>query len=132
MIAQTNQQLKHPMGEPTLQWFWVHAYLPSRTWGPAMKSAVTSVVTRHVLPKFGQEKLSALDKLALQQHLNALAESYSRSLVKKVLVQYRAVLEEAVDQGILDPNQNQVGHRLLAVSKRGNHYRLYRLYPLQN
>ena len=98
IAAETKKQVQHPDGEPTLQCFWERTYLPSRTWGPAMKSAVTSVVVRHVLPKFGNEKISALDKLALQQHLNTLAESYSRSLVKKVLMQYRAILEESVEQ----------------------------------
>ena len=104
IAAETHKQIKHPDGEPTFAWFWEHAYLPSRTWGPAMKSAVTSVIARHVLPKFGNEKISALDKLALQQHLNTLAESYSRSLVKKVLMQHRAILEEAVEQEFIIKN----------------------------
>lgn len=104
IAAETKKQVKHPEGEPTLQSFWERTYLPSRTWGPAMKSAVTSVVVRHILTKFGDEKISALDKLALQQHLNALAESYSRSLVKKVLMQYRAILEECVEQELIVKN----------------------------
>ncbi len=91
-------------GDPTLQWFWENAYLPSRTWGPAMISTVTSIVDRHVLPRFGQTRITDLDKLELQKHLNALAESFSRSLVKKVLVQYRAILEEAVERELIDKN----------------------------
>jgi integrase len=92
-------------GDPTLQWFWENAYLPSRTWGPAMVSTVTSIVNRHVLPKFGQTRLADLDKLELQKHLNALAESFSRSMVKKILVQYRAILEEAVERDLVVKNQ---------------------------
>ena len=91
-------------GDPTLQWFWENAYLPSRTWGPAMTSTVVSIIVRHVLPRFGQTRITDLDKLDLQKHLNALAESFSRSLVKKILVQYRAILEEAVEQGLIDKN----------------------------
>ena len=91
-------------GDPTLQWFWENAYLPSRTWGPAMISTVTSIVVRHVLPRFGQTRIIDLDKLELQKHLNALAESFSRSLVKKVLVQYRAILEEAVERELMEKN----------------------------
>ena len=87
----TGQQPKCD-ADPTLQWFWDNAYLPSRTWGPAMVSTVTSIIKRHVLPKFGQTRLADLDKLELQKHLNALAESFSRSMVKKILVQYRAIL----------------------------------------
>jgi hypothetical protein len=78
-------------GDPTLRWFWENAYLPSRTWGPAMTSTVTSIVVRHVLPRFGPTRIIDLDKLELQKHLNALAESFSRSLVKKVLVQSSAL-----------------------------------------
>lgn len=91
-------------GDPTLQWFWENAYLPSRTWGPAMTSTVTSIVVRHVLPRFGQTRIIDLDKLELQKHLNGLAESFSRSLVKKVLVQYRGILEEAVERELIDKN----------------------------
>jgi len=104
IAAETKKQIKHPEGEPTLESFWERSYLPSRTWGPAMKSAVTSVVVRHVLTRFGNEKIAALDKLALQHHVNTLAESYSRSLVKKVLMQYRAILEEAVEQELIAKN----------------------------
>ena len=104
IAVETKKQIKHPDGEPTLQSFWERSYYPSRTWSPAMKSAVKSVVERHVLTRFGNEKISALDKLALQQHLNTLAESYSRSLVKKVLMQCRAILEECVDQDLIVKN----------------------------
>ena len=31
-------------GDPTLQWFWENAYLPSRTWDPSMTSTVTSII----------------------------------------------------------------------------------------
>ena len=70
-----------------------------------MTPTVTSVVVRHVLPRFGQTRIIDLDKLELQKHLNALAESFSRSLVKKVLVQYRAILEEAVERQLVEKNQ---------------------------
>jgi hypothetical protein len=40
----------------------------------------------------------------MQQHLNELAESYSRSVVKKVRVQLGAVLEKAVEQEVIAKN----------------------------
>lgn len=79
--SETGQRAKCD-GYPTVQWFWENAYLPSRRWGPAMISTVTSIVKRHVFPKFGQTRLVDLDKLVLQKHLTTLAESFSRSLVK--------------------------------------------------
>jgi integrase len=57
-----------------------------------------------VLPRFCQTRIIDLDKLELQKHLNALAESFSRSLVKKVLAQYRAILEEAVQRELIEKN----------------------------
>ncbi|HTQ57857.1 MAG TPA: tyrosine-type recombinase/integrase [Bryobacteraceae bacterium] len=56
------------------------------------------------MPKFGGTQLSEMDKLRLQQHLNTLAKLFSRSLVKKILVQLRAVLEEAVEQNLIEKN----------------------------
>ena len=98
---ETGQRAVCQDGKPTFQWFWEHVYLPSRVWSPAMESTVTSVVKLHVLPKFGGTELKDLDPTALQQHLKQLAVSFSGSLVKKVLVQYRAVLELAVDEGYI-------------------------------
>ncbi len=104
IATETKKLLKYPEGEPTFQWFWERAYLPSRTWGPAMRETLTGMFAIHVLPVFGAVKLSDLNKLALQQHLNKLAESCSRSLVGKVLTQYRAILEEAVEQELIAKN----------------------------
>ncbi|HWQ53553.1 MAG TPA: tyrosine-type recombinase/integrase [Bryobacteraceae bacterium] len=104
IIERETKQLARCDGTATLGWFWEHRYLPSRTWDAATKSAVGSVVRRHVLPQFGDVPLSDLDKFAMQSHLNALAEGYSQSLVKKVRVQLAAVLEEAVEQEIIGKN----------------------------
>lgn len=98
------QQAKCPDGVPTFGWYWENAYLPSRTWGPAYKSAVNSIFNVHVLPVFGRKQIPQLDKLELQQHVNKLAAGYSGSLVKKVIVQFKSMLEEAVEQDIITKN----------------------------
>ncbi len=69
-----------------------------------MISTVTSIIKLHVLPKFGKTLITKIDKIELQKHLNTLAESFSRSLVKKVLIQYRAIMEEAVEQELVVKN----------------------------
>jgi integrase len=104
IAKKTEQQIRCPEGDPTLQQFWERSYLPSRTWGVAMKAAVSNVIAHHLLPQFGATRIADLDKLTLQRHLNALAESYSRSLVQKVLRQLRAMLEEAVEQDLIAKN----------------------------
>jgi integrase len=115
IAKETGKKQSAPVEESTLQGFWEHVYLPSRTWSPATRSAVTSVVVRHLLPQFGTEKLTELNKLTLQMHINALAESYSESVVKKVIVQTRAILEECVEQEIVGKN---VARKLVMPSTR--------------
>lgn len=107
LIEKSTQQATKCDDQTTFQYFWEHRYLPARTWEPSTRSAFVSVVTRHLLPKFGTRKLGGLDKLEMQQHLNELAESYSRSVVKKVRVQLGAVLEEAVEQEVIAKNAAQ-------------------------
>ena len=104
IAKKTEQQIRCPEGDPTLQQFWERSYLPSRTWGIAMKRVIPNVIERHLLPQFGTTKLVDLDKLAMQKHLIALAGSYSRSVVQKVLRQLRGMLEEAVEQDLVAKN----------------------------
>jgi len=104
IARETQRAIRCPEGDPTLQQFWERSYLPSRTWGPAMKGVVPSVIEHHLLSQFGSTKLVDLDKLEMQMHLNALAESYSRSVVQKVLRQLRAMLEEALEQDLIAKN----------------------------
>jgi len=104
IAKQTEQAIRCPEGDPTLRQFWERSYLPSRTWGVAMKRVVPNVIERHLLRQFGATKLVDLDKLTMQKPLNALAVSYSRSVVQKVLRQLRAMLEEAVEQTLIDKN----------------------------
>jgi integrase len=103
-VEEETGQLRRIEGDCTFGFFWEHRYLPTRTWEPATKSAVGSVVKRHLIPVFGPRKLTEIDKCEMQQHLNALAGSYSRSVVKKLRVQLGAVFEEAVEQEILPKN----------------------------
>ncbi|SPF42730.1 putative Integrase family protein [Candidatus Sulfopaludibacter sp. SbA4] len=103
-VEEETGQLRAIEGDCTFGFFWEHRYLPTRTWEPATKSAVVSVVKRHLIPAFGPRRLTEVDKFEMQKHLNALAESYSRSVVKKVRVQLAAVLEEAVEQEIIPKN----------------------------
>jgi integrase len=104
IAKKTEQQIRCPEGDPTLQQFWERSYLPSRTWSVATKATVTNVIARHLLPQFGTTKLVDLEKLAIQRHVNALAESYSQSIVQKVLRQLRGMLEEALEQDLIAKN----------------------------
>ena len=104
IAKKTEQQIRCPEGDPTLQQFWERSYLPSRTWGVAMMHVVPRIIRVHLLQQFGSTKLADLDRVEMQKHLNALAETYSRSVVQKVLFQLRAMLDEALDQDLIAKN----------------------------
>ena len=67
IAKKTEQQIRCPEGDPTLQQFWERSYLPSRTWSVATKATVSNVIVRHLLPQFGTTKLVDLDKLTIQR-----------------------------------------------------------------
>jgi len=104
-----------PSPDVTFEWFWKNNYLQMKKgeWSEATRSAVESVINRHVLPAFGSVKLGDLSKLALQTHLYEVAANWSESVAKKVRVYVKAALEEAVDQDYIGKNPA----RRLAVGK---------------
>lgn len=104
-----------PNQDVTFEWFWKNNYLQMKKgeWSEATRSAVESVINRHVLPVFGSAKLGDLAKLALQKHLYDVAGKWSESVAKKVRVYVKAALEEAVDQDYIGKNPA----RKLAIGK---------------
>jgi len=68
-----------PSPDVTFEWFWKNNYLQMKKgeWSEATRSAVESVINRHVLPAFGSVKLGDLSKLALQTHLYEVAANWS-------------------------------------------------------
>jgi integrase len=104
-----------PSPDVTFEWFWKNNYLQMKKgeWSEATRSAVESVINRHVLPAFGSVELGDLSKLALQTHLYRVAANWSESVAKKVRVYVKAALEEAVDQDYIGKNPA----RKLAVGK---------------
>jgi integrase len=93
-----------PSDRVTLEWFWQNRFEPIQTWRKSTRAVVTFVMKQHVLPRFGQIRLKDLTRFDLQAHVNEFAKSYSESLVKKVRVWLKAVLEEAVEQDYLGKN----------------------------
>lgn len=100
-----------PSGEVTLRWFWAARYLPLKapTWKPSSRQETVKNIERYVIAGLGDLPLAEIDKFTLQNHVNALASQYSRSVVEKALIWSRAILEEAVDQELLGRNP---GHKL--------------------
>lgn len=95
-----------PAAEITLAWFWRERFLPLKGpgWKESARKEMAANIERYVITGLGERPLAALDKFMLQNHINTLAERYSRSVVEKALIWSRAILEEAVDQEFLDRN----------------------------
>lgn len=91
----------------TLNWFWEQRYLPLH--GSSLKESsqyhLKWVMDKHVLAKFGDTPISAIDRFAMQAYLNSLAEKYGSSLIHKIRTYLNAVLEEALYQGFVKRNE---------------------------
>jgi Phage integrase, N-terminal SAM-like domain len=71
----------------SLEWFWTtHRFKPlaEARWRKSTLVSMPYIVAKHILPKFGPVPLRDLQRFDFQSHLNHLAKTSSRSLVKKV------------------------------------------------
>lgn len=60
------------------------------------------IMRRHVLPVFGNVKLSKIDKISIKQFRNDLyIKEYSGSLINKCLYALKTILEDAEDKGLI-------------------------------
>jgi Phage integrase, N-terminal SAM-like domain len=99
-IAQVvGQSSAKPDESVTLGWFWENRFLPLQTrWRDSTRIVLEVVIKKHLLGRFGNTRLCDLKRFELQTHLNALANQFSKSLVKKIKTWTRAILAEAVEQ----------------------------------
>jgi hypothetical protein len=103
-IAAQEKRPVIPDGESTFPWFWVHRFLPTRTWCPKTESLIRRIFELHVLPVIGARPLREIEKFELDVLVKKLAAHWSGSLVHKVRTYTKAAFEEAIDQGLLDRN----------------------------
>jgi len=78
------------------------------------KESYSYLVTNHIAPAFGKEKLDALDYSGLKGWVIGQAAKYSKDTVRLMLAVLRTMLQEAVNEGILAVNP---------VAKLGKFYR---------
>ena len=109
--------------EVTLKWFWEKRYLPLH--GSSLKESSSYhlkwVMTKHILGKFGDTPIAALDRFAMQGYLNDLAKKYGASLIHKVRTYLNAVLEEALYQGFVKRNEDTLLEKP-KVDERDRHF----------
>ncbi len=78
------------------------------------KECYTYHVTKHIVPSFGKERIDALDYSRLKAWVIGQAAKYSKDTVRLDVAVLRAMLQEAVNEGILAVNP---------VMKLGKFYR---------
>jgi integrase len=78
------------------------------------KDSYSYLLTKHVVPAFGTERLNAIDYSKLKAWVIAQAGDYSKDSVRLQLAVLRTMLQEAVNEGILAVNP---------VMKLGKFYR---------
>ncbi len=96
-------------GAATFEWFVRNRYLPLRQgdWRPETAKEKTAQIEIDLIQKFGTEPLKAIDKFALQTHVNDLARRYSQDRVKQARSYLKSIFDEAIEHEFLvkDPTR---------------------------
>jgi integrase len=92
--------------KPTLSWFWENRFKPLKepTWKESSRGSLCDLIERYAVKPFRDVELKDIDKFSMQMHLNALAKTYSQSVVEKARIWLRAMLEEAVEMDFIVKN----------------------------
>jgi integrase len=94
---------------------------------PKTKAGYESILNKHVLPRFGAARLSAITPDAVQRMVNDLAADHAPNTVRRVYTVLRSILALAVRRRYLATNAAE-GVRLPKKAPRNQH-RLYLSAP---
>ena len=67
-------------------------------------ATLENLVETHILPTFGGSELGEITRFECQEHLNRLGLKYSKTILQKVRVYLKAILEEAFEEDLIDRN----------------------------
>lgn len=90
-------------GSMKFRQFYKEYWLPMReaTWRENTQITIKAVVEKHVLPRWGPQRLDKIDAPAAAKWLGEVAQTYSQSMVHKMRTYLRSVMLEAVEQGFI-------------------------------
>lgn len=90
----------------TFEWFWHHRYRPLKepTWKRSSAPKMVWFIENYVVAPFKEVSLGALNRFDIQNHLNRLAEKFSRSVVVNFRTYIKAILDEALEQEFIGKN----------------------------
>jgi integrase len=92
-------------GVVTLQKFYEERFLVMKSsWSEPHRESFQYIMTKFVLPQFGNMAIDAIDKVQIQARLNTLAKDYSKSTLKHVRTKLVEVFEEAIEQDFVSKN----------------------------
>ncbi len=91
----------------TFRWFWENRYKPMRA-GVLKQSALDALVwiaEKHLVVHFGDRAIESIERHECQIFLNGMVEKkFSHSALDKARTYLKAILHEAVEQGLLTRN----------------------------
>jgi len=97
--------LQGQRGEMLFEDFYKDRFLPLKAgWSKAHRKNFTWQMDNYVLPKFGKLRVSDVDKVMVQSHLNSLCPAYAKSSIRHVREKLVTVFEEAIEQGSITRN----------------------------
>lgn len=97
-----------PDSRVTLDFFYQNRFLPLATgrWRRSTGKSQPYVITKHILPKFGNIPLDRLTHFDVQTWLDAIGRQgqLSRAMLLKIRNLFHSILEEAIEQEYLERN----------------------------
>ncbi|MEV0274341.1 site-specific integrase [Hamadaea sp. NPDC050747] len=81
---------------PTVQQ-WADVWLPKHLCSPVTRDKYTSMVNTHILPAFGDEPLTAIDKLRVEEFAGVLLTKMAPTSARTVVTLLGTMIRDAVD-----------------------------------
>ncbi len=106
IILRETKESGRPPADVTLRWFYENRFLPQKEeqWKVTSRPKTKRFIENYLLKRFGDTLLPSLNKFALQTYLNELAPRFSKSVLSKIRVYLKSILDEAVELEFLAKN----------------------------
>jgi integrase len=106
IIARETKDITPAPISVTLRWFYENRFLPQREeqWKITSRPKTKRFIQNYLLKRFGDILLGDLNKFTLQSYLNEMAPHFSKSLLMKIRVYLKSILDEAVELEMLVKN----------------------------
>ncbi len=106
IILRETKESGRPSADVTLRWFYENRFLPQKEeqWKVTSRPKTKRFIENYLLRRFGDTLLPSLNKFTLQTYLNELAPTFSKSVLSKIRVYLKSILDEAVELEFIAKN----------------------------